>query len=156
MATEEAKKTQTIRLLEFYVIGLSGAIWNFVGDAALALRTQVGEQILKVMEKEMGLELAGEEPEHVLQEISRLLVDEFGIYSSVEVATSGHTTTLKAKDAAERKVVAQLSEQGVEKIFISPLQNIGLAAVRRLGKKAQSTIEPWPAGNGFIVTFDLV
>jgi hypothetical protein len=155
MATEEQKKANQLRLANLTLFGITAGFWELLGDTALAIGPQIGEQVLKVMEKEMGLEIAGEKPEEVLTEIARLFVDEFGFASNIEVVTEGNTITMKVHNCLNRSLTDRLMEAGVEKPFICPIMNSGFVAMRRLGIKAHPDVVKWTEGNGSIITFRL-
>ena len=156
MATEEAKKDNRLRLASMYIVGLTGAIWDFVGDSALALRPQMGERMLQMLEKEMGLEIAGETPQDVMMEITRLFSDEFGFCGETEMETNGNTIVMKIKDSRDKVYAQAVAKAGVEKYFLSPILNSGLVALQRMGIKAQGDVELWEAGNGVIITIKML
>jgi hypothetical protein len=156
MATEAKKAENTLRLAGMTLVSMSVGIWDFVGEAALVLAPQMGEETLKMMEKEMGLEVSGEKPEDMLAEIGRLFVDEFGFASEITVESADNTITVKAKDYGLVPLLEQMEAAGVERPFICAIMNAGLAALRRLGLKAHVDIEKWKAGNGTITTFELI
>jgi len=156
MATEEQKKANQLRLANLTLFGVTAGLWDLLGDTALAVGPQVGEQVLNVMEKEMGLEIAGETPEEVLTEIARLFVDEFGFAGNIEVVTEGDTITMKVRNCLNRGLTDRLVEAGVGKPFICPVMNAGAVAMRRLGIKAQQDVVKWTEGNGSIISFKLI
>ena len=156
MATEEQKKANQLRLANLTLFGVTAGLWELLGDTALAVGPQIGEEILKVMEKEMGLEIAGETPEAVLAEIARLFVDEFGFAGNIEVVTEGDTITMKVRNCLNRTLTDRLVAAGVGKPFICPIMNSGLVAMRRLGIKAQQNVVKWTEGNGSLISFKLI
>ncbi len=156
MATEEQKKANQLRLANLTLFGVTSGFWNLLGDTALAVGPEIGEEILKVMEKEMGLEIAGETPEVVLTEIARLFVDEFGFAGNIEIVTEGDTITMKVHNCLNRNLTDRLIEAGVGKPFICPIMNSGFAAMRRLGIRTRENVVKWAEGNGSIITFKLI
>jgi len=155
MATEEKKKANQLRLANLTLYGVTAGLWNLLGDTSMAVGASIGEEVLKVMEKEMGLEIAGETPEAVLKEIARLFEDEFGFAGQIEVLTEGNTITMKVYNCLNRSLTDRLVEAGVETPFICPIMNSGLVAMRRLGIRAQPNVVKWVEGNGSIITFKM-
>ncbi len=137
MTTEQKKLENQAQITEVILIGLAAAIWDFVGESAMAMGNQIGEEILNVLEKESGVEIAGGKPEDVLTEIGRVLVDEFAFAQAVEVKREGNCLMLNASGTTVSGAVTKLQERGVTKDFISPAMNVGLAALKRMGIKAR-------------------
>lgn len=154
MATEEAKKRNQYRLMSMALTGLSTGVWNTLGESSFAFSGLMGRQILSVMEDEMGLEVAGESPEDVVDEIGRLFVDEFGFAADITVSSNGEDhMELKVRNCINRKYTDELLEAGVAKPFICPILNASQAALRRMGYKMHEDVEKWVEGNGSIITF---
>jgi hypothetical protein len=156
MATEEQKKKNMLRLTRLALLGVSAGVWDLIGEGAYGLSHEIGSLLLPVLEKEMGLEIAGEDPEQVLQEIGRLFIDEFGFAGDVEVSQDGDTLTMKVHSCANRNFSDKLMAAGVGKPYICPFLCVGNAALDRMGVKAMSTIEKWKEGKGSILTFELI
>ncbi len=86
MATEQKKQQNRAELANMALLSVAAGVWDVLGRKGVnALSGPMGDEILKVMEREMGLEIAGEDPETVLMEISRIFVDEYGFASDIEV-----------------------------------------------------------------------
>lgn len=154
MASEEKKKANQLRLMGFTMRGVALGIWDIVGETASSLGPRIGEQTLEVMEKEMGLEIAGEKPEDVLTEIGRLFVDEFGFCESVNVEPGSDTITMTVNKCLMATLTGKLIDDGVDP-FICPYRNAGLAALKRLGVKTRTKVNFEP-GKGSIITFELM
>lgn len=154
MATDEQKKLNQLRLTNMALTTLASAVWETLGDSSLSFSGLIGNQVLKIMEKEMGLEIAGHNPQEVLTEISRIFVDEFGFAEDITVEgdeTAG--ITLKVHKCANRKFTDVLEAAGVEKPFICPIMNSSQAALRRMGFKMREDVQKWTEGGGSIITF---
>ena len=78
MATEEQKKKNLFRMMSMMIAGMAKSLYELFGDTAFATMTEVGKELLEIMENEMGLEIAGETPKDVLTEIGRIFADEYG------------------------------------------------------------------------------
>lgn len=154
MATEEVKKQNQIRLSNMTLLSLAAGTWNTLGESSFAFSGPMGENILNTMEKEMGLEIEGEDPEHVMMEISRIFVDEFGFASDIEVVQESEGVyKIKVKNCINRGLTDKLVEAGVEKPFICPIMNATTAALRRMGYRLRENVEKWEDGKGSIITF---
>ncbi len=156
MATEEKKTQNRARINDITLVGLTAAIWEFVGESALSLCNQMGEEILNVLEKEMGVEIAGEKPEDVLTEIGRVFVDELGFAKAIEVKREGNCVLLFATDSLTSDLPKMLKERGVNKYYISPAMNASLAALKRIGVKARADFMPATKPGEMIIKFDLL
>ncbi len=157
MASEEQKKLNQLRLISLALASLAASVWETLGDSAFSFSGLMGDEVLKVMEKEMGLEIAGNSPKEVMMEISRIFVDEFGFASDIEVEGDDDTKiTLKVHECANRKFTDKLLEAGVEKPFICPIMTSCQAGLRRMGYKMREDVEKWPQGKGSIITFERI
>ena len=155
MATEDAKKRNQYRLMSMALTGLSTGVWNTLGESAFAFSGLMGRQILTVMEDEMGLEVAGESPHDVVDEIGRLFVDEFGFAAEITVSSKSEDhMELKVRNCINRKYTDELMAAGVAKPFICPILNASQAALRRMGYRMHENVDKWVEGNGSIITFE--
>lgn len=156
MATDMEKKENKLRLTNLALTGLAKGVWDFVGETAFALSPAIGEDILQVLEKEMGLEIQGEKPEDVLNEIARLFVDEFGSAESIEVNVEGENTfKVQVHSCIDRDRTQKLKEEGVTKPFTCPIMNACLAALKRMDIRVHTDIETSPEGN-CLITYEKV
>ncbi len=137
MATEEEKKRNLARINAMIIYGLEKGLWDLLGESALAVSATVGAGMLESMEKTMGLEIAGEEPQDILTEIGRIFVDEIGIALKFDIATEGDNVEFDVQNCILLKTEAELIEAGIQP-FMCPYLNIAAAAMRsRLGVKAR-------------------
>lgn len=157
MATDEQKKQNQLRLTNLALLSLASGTWDTLGESAFAFSGPMGNHILEVMEKEMGLEIAGEDPADVMMEISRIFVDEFGFASDIDVEVQGDDQyAVKVRNCVNRRFTDKLMDAGVEKPFICPIMNACNAALRRMGYKAHEDVEKWSEENGSIITFKAI
>jgi len=156
MATDEQKKKNILRLTRLTLLGVSAGVWDLIGEGALGLSHEIGDILLPILEKEMGLEIVGEDPEQVLQEVGRLFVDEFGFAGNVDVTRDGDTLTMKVHTCSNRNFTDQLMAAGVSKPYICPFLCVSDAVLDRMGEKAITTVEKWEEGKGSILTFELI
>ena len=154
MASEEQKKQHQLRLSNMALVGITAGVWQTLGESAFALSGPMGNQILGMMEKEMGLEVAGESPQAVVTEIARIFVDEFGFASDIQIEAQGEQSLqLKVCQCVNRTFTDKLMEAGVEKPFICPILNACQAALRRMGYRMHEDVVKWTEGNGSVITF---
>lgn len=155
MATDEQKKKNLLRLMDMTLLSVSAGVWNVMGESVFASAGRpMGDNVLQVLEKEMGLEIAGETPKDVLMEIGRIFVDEFGFAGQIDVEEKGENEfEIKVTKCINRKFTDKLMAAGVKKPFICPIMNTSEAALRRMGFVMRNDIEKWVAGEGSIITF---
>ncbi len=154
MATEEKKKENMLRLTNIALLSLASSTWDTLGSSSFAFSGPMGDHILEIMEKEMGLEIAGENPHDVMMEINRIFVDEFGFASDIDVDELGDEHyQIKVRNCVNRSFTDRLMNAGVKKPFICPIMNACQAALRRMGYKLHEDVEKWPEGKGSIITF---
>lgn len=157
MATEQKKQENRAELANMALLSVAAGAWDLLGNGVNAFRGPMGNEILKVMEKEMGLEIAGEDPEAVLMEISRIFVDEYGIASEIEINIHDEKHfEMKVHNCSNRAFTDKLFEAGVEKPFICPIMNASRAALGRMGYKVRDDIEQWKEGKGSIIQFEAI
>jgi hypothetical protein len=153
MASEEQKKQNLIRMKNLMIEGMAKALWDLFGESANATMIDVGKDILEIMENEMGLEVAGEDPKDVMTEIGRIFVDEFGYIESFSVEQNGNEITLKVDKCIGWNLTQAILKTGVDVPFTCPIMNVGQASLMRLGKPAHKKIEPRPDVRGSAITF---
>lgn len=101
MATEEQKKARVIRLFNMLIFGLGKGLYDLFGDAAIGIVGPIGEEILEEMEQELGLEIHGEDPQTILTEIERILIDEYGLVKDARIEI--HPETHSASPSITKK-----------------------------------------------------
>jgi hypothetical protein len=137
MATEEQKKTRQIRLFNNIVFGFANGLYELFGDAALATVDTIGEDVLQEMEKELGLEIQGEDPQDILTEIERLLVDEYGLMKRVNLVLEGNHISMSCEDCMLWKATLDLQAVGVPPFTCVPMMMASAALHKRLDVKAR-------------------
>lgn len=154
MATDEQKRQSQVRLSNLALLSLASGVWDILGKGVNAFSGSMGDAILDVIEKEMGIEVAGEDPEAVMREVSRIFVDEYGFASDIEVVVQDQENfQLRVRNCVNRSFTDQLMQAGVEKPFICPIMNSCRSALRRIGYKMHEDIEQWKEGKGSIISF---
>jgi hypothetical protein len=154
MATDEAKKANAQRMMLLAMKVLISEVWDTLGDSCMALSHGMGDAILKMMEKEQGLEIAAEDPVAVSKEVERILVDEYGLAKEISLETDGVSdSALKVKGCSNTPFCDQLVAGGVKIPFICPAMLATSAGLRKMGYKGSVKIERWQEGSGCIVRF---
>ncbi len=137
MATEEEKKRNLARINAMIIYGLEKGLWDLLGESALAITVTVGRGMLEQMEKSMGLEIGGEDPQDILTEIGRIFVDEIGIAVNFDITHEGDLVTMEVDRCVLLNVEKDLVEAGI-KPFMCPYLNIAAAAMQeRLDVRAR-------------------
>jgi len=155
MATEEQKKENLVRGLKLIIGGLAMGLYDLFGEASFALMHPVGDELLGIMQKEMGLEIGGDSPKEVAAEIGRLFVDEFGWADKIEIVESDDdhlvvdVTNCKGFNLSKR-----LQDAGIKHPFTCPIMNVTSSAIAKVkGKRPHEFIEPKVAERGTRLTF---
>ncbi len=137
MATEEEKKRNLARINAMIIYGLEKGLWDLFGESALATTNAVGDGMLALLEKNMGLEIADEDPQNILTEIGRIFIDEFGIAARFDVTKTDENVDFVVERCVLLHVEKDLVEAGI-KPFVCPYLNISAAALReRMGMRTR-------------------
>jgi hypothetical protein len=157
MTTEEQK---TERLLKVFNIGMHGMIkglWDIFGETSFATTSLIGDRILTKLEQEGGLQLKGETPEQILQELVHVLVNDVGTMSGGTVAIDGDKVSIACQECFLREATAWLEAEGVQPFACLPM-NVGAAAMRkRLGTKHRLLGRSWnPETETCTISFQLI
>jgi hypothetical protein len=139
MATEEQKKIRQLRVFNDIVAGFGEGLYDLFGDTAIATIDSIGEDILEEMEHELGLEIHGEDPQDILTEIERLLVDEYGFLkkAKLEMHPETHEIDMICEGCLMWRATKALSARGVPPYVCVPMMMASAALHKRLGKKAK-------------------
>ncbi len=156
MVTEEQKKRNMMRLMTLMISGMAKALYDLFGETAFATMSEVGKTTLEIMEKEMGLEVDGEDPKDVIIEIGRIFVDEMGFIESFSAEQDGNKIALTVHHCQGWNLTQSIMKTGVEIPFTCPIMNVCQAALIRMGKPAQKSILPIPETHGSTITFTLI
>ena len=122
---------EVTRFLNIIIYGFQKALWEVMGEAAIAASYPVGKSMLEIMKKELGLKVAGEKPEDVLSGIAKRLTEDFKIAKEVKIGKSGDTITVDVEGCICLPVTQRLINTGI-KPFACPFTNIAMAAMEEL------------------------
>jgi hypothetical protein len=140
MATEEQKKLRQLRLFNDLVFGFAKGLYDLFGESMLATTDTIGEDILEEFEHELGLEIHGEDPQTILTEIERLMIDEYGLVkdAKLEINHETHEIDLFCEGCLLWKATRDALEAGLEKPYhCVPMMLAAAALHKRLHKKAK-------------------
>jgi hypothetical protein len=139
MATEEQKKVRMIRLFNMIIAGMAKGLYDLFGDAAIGIVGPIGEEILEEMEHQLGLEIHGEDPQSILTEIERLLIDEYGLMKDgkIEIHPETHEVDLLVTDSLLWAASTELAEAGLPPLACVEMMIAEAALRKRLGRKAK-------------------
>lgn len=139
MATEEQKKARMIRLFNMIIAGMARGLYDLFGDAAIGVVGPIGEDILEEMEHQLGLEVHGEDPQTILTEIERLLIDEYGLMkdAKIEIHPETHEVDLLIQGSVLWEANIELNEAGLPPLACVEMMIAEAALRKRLGRKAK-------------------
>ena len=120
MATDMDKYAHRARMWGMVVVAMTQGIWDIVEESSVTLSPMIGESLLSLLEKSAGFELAGEKPEHMLVELGRILVDEFGYATEAKVESKDKTYTLILSNAVGLPEFKALEAKGITKPLQQP------------------------------------
>lgn len=157
MGTDMEKTANRARMWGLTCLGMTMGIWDMVEEASVSLSPAIGAQLLRMAEKQLGLEIAGESPEHILTELARIFVDEFGYCSSADVKREGNVVSVTLVNAVGFVEFGMLiKEHGITKMFSHPFLCTGIAALNRLGVRSRSNVAFDDENKGFVVSYELI
>jgi hypothetical protein len=148
MASEEEKKKQLVRVFSLMIEGLAKGIYDLFDDSAFALMQTVGKDLLEIMQREMGLEIEGENPSDVLNELLRIWVDEVGFFDSATVEETENGWIVVGHKCKGWNLTQKILATGVKEPFTCPVMNSMRAALDKLGVSTHMHIEPVPESRG--------
>lgn len=154
MATDEVKKENTLRMTELSLQVLAAEVWDTLGESAFVLGRGMGDAILEMLEKEEGLEVAGENSEDIGKEINRIFVDEFGFAKEISLEVdSNKVGTIKVNGCINTRFTDKMLASGVTMNYTCPIMLVASAAMRQLGMKGRVKIDRWQEGKGCKIYF---
>ena len=154
MATDEVKKQNLMRMTSICLEILAEEVYDTLGDTALVLSRGMGDAILELMEKEEGLEIAGETPIEIGKEIDRILVDEFGFAKEITLdVDADNVGTIKVNGCIGTAVTDKMLAKGLKMNYVCPAMLVSSAAMRQMGLKGRVQIDRWPEGHGCKIKF---
>ncbi len=130
MATEIQKQQRLLKVFNVGMYSMIKGLWDMLGDSAFATTSPIGDRILGVLEKESGLEINGEDPKAILEEISRLLTDEIGTMSAGKVNLDGDRISFSCTECFLREATGWLESEGVQPFACMPM-SVAAAAMRK-------------------------
>lgn len=137
MANEEQKKARLIMLSNNIIAGYGKGLYDLFGDSAMATVSTIGESTIKQMENEMGLEIHGENPQDILSELARILIDEYGLARSLKFEFQGQDVNVVCQGCLLWPATKSILASGAPPFHCVPMMLAKVAINKRLGKKIQ-------------------
>ncbi len=126
----DEQRQQWDRLSQMMIYGLEKGLWNMLGEASLAVVNTVGQEMLEVLEKEWGLQVAGSDPKELMANIGELFIEKMGIAETFDIEKENGAVALHVFKCHLMGIEAKLVEQGIQP-FLCPFLNIAMAALRK-------------------------
>lgn len=136
MATDEQKKARQLKLCNDILFGFAKGMYDLFGDSALATVVEIGEDIIEEMEHELGLEIHGEDPQAILTELERILIDEYDMARHASIKVKDHEVELYMEGCMFWHATQELRKEGIPPYTCVPMMIAEAALHKRLGKKA--------------------
>jgi hypothetical protein len=157
MATDAEKKKRLLRVFNVTVYGLAKGLWDLFGESAFATTNSIGDQVLELLEKDAGLEIHGENPEEILIEIERLLVDEIGTMSDGKVTIEDGIISMACVNCFLQDATRDLEEAGAQPFACVPMTISAAAMRKRLGTRHRLLGRDWdPDTQTCTIKFELL
>jgi hypothetical protein len=143
MATEEQKKENLVRMYKLVIAGLAKGLYDLFGESSFAVMHSVGDDLLEIMQQEMGLEVDGENVHDVVTEVARLFEDEFGFADKVVIdAEAEDHVQIHVEQCKGYNLSKKLQGIGIEHPFTCPVMTVMAAAIRKnFGKQPHEQVE---------------
>lgn len=157
MVTEEPKKEGLVKVMNIAMYGMIEGLWDLFGESAFATVHSIGDKILSAMEKEADLEVAGEDLEGIIMELSRLMVDEYGLMTSVKPVVKDKKVSIACKECFLRQATGWLEEADVQPFVCIPMNVTAAAMHKRLGIKHRLLGRDWdPKTQTCTINFEIL
>ncbi|MBN1267586.1 MAG: hypothetical protein JXA25_18990 [Anaerolineales bacterium] len=142
------------RLNTITLLALATSVWDTLGRTAFAFSAPIGNHTLWMMERELDLEIIGEDPGEILMGICQVFIDEFGFASEIEISSDreGHFQ-VSVRDYEGLTFIHMLLSSGIEKPFLDPIMNTCQAMLRQMEFRMHQDLQIWEEGNGIIINF---
>ena len=155
MATDEEKSSRREMMLGTLVFGITFGVWEMMEDSATALTPTIGKSLLPMVEKRLGLTIAGEKPVDVLTEVGRIFTDELGWAKGSMVTATEKAVTINLTDAMGSEQMAEMTAKGI-RFFSHPVLCVGVGALTRMGVKCRPSVVADAAAKTQTITFELL
>ena len=131
MAAEDVKRERLLQVFNISMYGLIEGLWDLFGESSFATINTVGDKVLKVVEKEVGFEVQGDNPKDILMEVNNLLVNKVGtMQSGMVVMDDDGKVSMACEKCCLQEATKWLESEGVQPFACLPM-NIYAAALRK-------------------------
>jgi hypothetical protein len=156
MGTEQEKIANRERVWSMLAVAMTKGIWDLVKDSSSSITPQIGLQILEMIEKQMGLSVAGNSPEAIIADIGTIFTERLGFAANATVEPFEKGIKLSLSDAEATDQFGQLKAGGVEKLFSHPVLCCGVAALAKIGKKSRGDAQIDMNSKSTVISFELI
>jgi len=125
----DERMRQAIRMDHILIASLDKALWELMGEGALAVSSKVGEEILRIMESEMGLNFEGTK-ENTLDLMNDIFVKKLGLAEEIQGSFEDTFIVLNVKGAFDFDIMSKLKKENIPP-FISPIISATVAVMRK-------------------------
>jgi len=125
----DERMRQAIRMDHILIASLDKALWELMGEGALAVSSKVGEEILRIMESEMGLNFEGTK-ENTLDLMDDIFVKKLGLAEEIQGSFEDTFIVLNVKEAFDFDIMSKLKKENIPP-FISPIISATVAVMRK-------------------------
>ena len=125
----DERMRQAIRMDHILIASLDKALWELMGEGALAVSSKVGEEILRIMESEMGLNFEGTK-ENTLDLMDDIFVNKLGLAEEIQGSFEDTFIVLNVKEAFDFDIMSKLKKENIPP-FISPIISATVAVMRK-------------------------
>ena len=125
----DERMRQAIRMDHILIASLDKALWELMGEGALAVSSKVGEEILRIMESEMGLNFEGTK-ENTLDLMNDIFVKKLGLAEEIQGSFEDTFIVLNVKEAFDFDIMSKLKKENIPP-FISPIISATVAVMRK-------------------------
>ena len=156
MDKDKIKQQNLMHMMSLWIVGMATTLYELFDETVYAAMGQVGKDILMLMEEEMGLEVAGEDPKDLVMEVCRIFIDELGFMGSFTVQEVEGGINVKTAKCLGWNATMKILEKGAETPFTCPIMNVAHAALTRIGRPSSRIINIIPDARGCDITFRFV
>jgi hypothetical protein len=118
------------------IYGLALGMWELFGESSFATCPTIGEILMMDLASQSGIDIDGQSPEHILSEVTRLLIQDGGLFTSAKGTVDGNKLVFSCQNCSYSEGTASLEEMGVQP-FYCPAYNIIVTAMN-LGRGTRS------------------
>jgi len=110
-------------------------IYKVLGAGAKGLGNSIGEEILKAMMEEYGLNFEGSnDPQELLNRFTEVMINTFGFAEKGEIEVDGNRVTLRIENPMDLYSLQLLKKKGMKPVLYPMANAVGVAIKKFSGK----------------------